>query len=101
MQVRGGSKMRNLLDYAMKEFGEKKALVWSGYGPSVGKAISCAEIVKRQYRNVHQFNKICYVRCEEHWDPKMEGLDPLVVNRHTPMVHILLSHEPINDNLPG
>ncbi|XP_073971446.1 ribonuclease P protein subunit Rpp25 isoform X2 [Rhodnius prolixus] len=101
MQVKGGSKMRNLLELALEEFAQGRDVLWSGSGPALGKTISCAEVMKKKFSPIHQFNKISYRRCEEHWEPKMEGLDPLVVNRDVPLIHILLSHQPINSDLPG
>ncbi|XP_014241498.1 ribonuclease P protein subunit p25-like protein [Cimex lectularius] len=102
MQVRGGSKIRNLLDVALKAYeNESRDVLWTASGPAVGKAVTCAEIVKRKFKGVHQFNHICYRRCEEYWEPKISGLDRLVVNRDVPMIHILLSHEAINEGAPG
>lgn len=60
LKVSGGSKMRNLLGYAMKAFKEEKAVVWSGSGAAIGKAISCVEIMKRRYKQTYQLTKICY-----------------------------------------
>ncbi|KAF5285455.1 hypothetical protein FQR65_LT02295 [Abscondita terminalis] len=97
MQVRGGSKMRDLLSLALSQFEEKNAVVWTGFGPSVGKAISCAEIMKREYDNkLHQITKICYRIVQEYWDPKIPELEQLVVERKLPMVHILLSLSPLD-----
>lgn len=60
-QVRGGSKIRNLLTYALEKFPATDSLVWTGYGPAVGKTITCAEIMKRECGlPVHQITKICY-----------------------------------------
>lgn len=45
----------------MNEFPEIKHVVWTGFGTSVGKAITCAEIMKRELGNsLHQITKICY-----------------------------------------
>lgn len=61
LQVRGGSKIRNLMSHALNEFPEIKHVVWTGFGPSVGKAITCVEIMKRELGNsLHQINKISY-----------------------------------------
>lgn len=61
MQVRGGSKIRNLLSHALNEYKEAKVLVWTGFGRSVGKAITCAEIMKRECGNsLHQITRLCY-----------------------------------------
>ncbi|KAJ8879389.1 hypothetical protein PR048_019997 [Dryococelus australis] len=60
VQVTGGSKMRNVLGYALKVFKNETNIVWSGSGPAVGKTVSCVEIMKRRFKNVHQITKICY-----------------------------------------
>lgn len=61
MQVRGGSKIRNLLSHALSEYKEAKVVVWTGFGQSVGKAITCAEIMKRECGDtLHQITKLCY-----------------------------------------
>lgn len=61
MQVRGGSKIRNLVSHALAEYKEAKVVVWTGFGQSVGKAITCAEIMKRETGNsLHQITKLCY-----------------------------------------
>ncbi|XP_021933361.1 ribonuclease P protein subunit p25-like protein [Zootermopsis nevadensis] len=97
-KVSGGSKMRNLLGYAMKAFKEDRAIVWSGSGAAMGKAISCVEIMKRRYKQTHQLTKICYRKVEEFWEPQLEELDPLVVVREVPTIHILLSKDPLNSS---
>ncbi|KAF5272234.1 hypothetical protein FQA39_LY01316 [Lamprigera yunnana] len=102
MQVRGGSKMKDLLNVALTEFENTKHMVWTGFGPSVAKAISCAEIVKRQYKNnLHQITKICYRTVQEFWDPKVPDLEQIVVERKLPMVHILLSLTELDPNELG
>ncbi|KAB0795494.1 hypothetical protein PPYR_12333 [Photinus pyralis] len=102
MQVRGGSKMRDLLSYAFKEFETANSIVWTGFGPSVGKAVSCAEIMKREYSSeLHQITKICYRMVQEYWDPKIPELEQIVVERKLPMIHILLSKEPLNSQELG
>ncbi|KAJ9585151.1 hypothetical protein L9F63_003042, partial [Diploptera punctata] len=96
MQVGAGSKMRNLLGYAMKAFKNEKAIVWSGSGAAISKTISCAEIMKRNNRQIHQITKICYRKVEEYWEPQLEDLDRLVVEREVPTIHILLSKDSLN-----
>ncbi|GJQ71435.1 hypothetical protein Trydic_g11160 [Trypoxylus dichotomus] len=97
MHVRGGSKIRNLLSLAMEQFPEKQYVVWTGFGQSVGKAITCAEIMKREYKQpLHQITRICYRLIEEYWDPITPHLDQLVVKRQLPMIHILLSVNQLN-----
>lgn len=59
--MRGGTKMKNVLTHALNEFPEVSGVVWTGYGPAVGKTVSCAEIMKRELNNsLHQITKICY-----------------------------------------
>nr|XP_008191170.2 PREDICTED: ribonuclease P protein subunit p25-like protein [Tribolium castaneum] len=97
MQVRGGSKIRNLVSHALNEFPSAKAVVWTGFGQSVGKTVTCAEIMKREHNNqLHQITKLCYRVVEEFWDPVIPDLDQIVVKRKLPMIHILLSLETLS-----
>lgn len=95
MQVNGGSKIRNLLDVALKGFVEEGAVVWTGSGTAISKTISCAEILKRRHK-AHQVTKISYRKFEEYWEPLLPELDQLVVVRDEPMIHILLSKNALN-----
>lgn len=61
MQVRGGSKIRNLLTHALNEYNNTRTVLWTGFGQSVGKTITCSEIMKRKSGNtLHQITKLCY-----------------------------------------
>ena len=62
----------------------------AGSGPNTQKVVTLAEIVKRRNKHVHQVTKIGEKTVREFWDPKTEELDPLVVTRLVPTVHILL-----------
>lgn len=64
MHVKGGSDVKNLVDYAKKalEEGTHQSVVWSGSDGGVGKTISCAEIMKRHFE-LHQVTRICYRKC--------------------------------------
>lgn len=42
-----------------------------------------------------------YFRCEEFWEPQLDGLERLVVNREIPIIHILLSIDPVDISEPG
>ncbi|XP_068629984.1 ribonuclease P protein subunit p25-like protein [Battus philenor] len=99
MQVKGGSKMNNLLSHASGIIEDKaaKAVVWTGAGVAISKAISCAEILKRQYSIEHQVTKLTHKNVEEYWEPKIDGLEKIIVKRQIPMIHILLSLEEITD----
>lgn len=61
MHVKGGSRIFNLVEYAKKalESGDQRALVWSGTGGGIGKTISCAEIMKKDFE-LHQITRVCY-----------------------------------------
>jgi len=96
MKVKPASKMTNLIGFAMKSLEENRIQLWSGVGPAVGKTISCIEIIKRRFGNLHQISKISYQSCEELWEPKMDGLDSLKVVRNIPVIHILLSCDPLD-----
>uniref|UniRef100_A0A1Q3F483 DNA/RNA-binding protein Alba-like domain-containing protein n=1 Tax=Culex tarsalis TaxID=7177 RepID=A0A1Q3F483_CULTA len=102
MHVKGGSRIFGLIDYAKKELesGQYRAMVWSGTGGGVGKTISCAEIMKKDYE-LHQVTRICYRKVEEFWDPQQEGLEPIVATRNIPSIHILLSLDEIDPKTPG
>ncbi|XP_019873377.1 ribonuclease P protein subunit p25-like protein [Aethina tumida] len=102
MQVRGGTKIRNVLAHALNEFPEKQSVVWTGFGTSVGKAITCAELMKRECGNkLYQITKLCYRTVEEYWDPFFPELDQIVVKRKLPMIHIFLSVDPLDSKEDG
>ncbi|XP_026462271.1 ribonuclease P protein subunit p25-like protein isoform X2 [Ctenocephalides felis] len=103
MHVKGGTKIFNVLQHARKIFDKKEArqVVWSANGGGVSKAITCAEIMKRDYYPLHQITKICYTKVEEYWDPKIEDLEQIVVTRQIPAIHILLSIDEIDTNELG
>ncbi|KAF7282218.1 hypothetical protein GWI33_003018 [Rhynchophorus ferrugineus] len=74
-----------------------RVVVWTGCGASVGKTVTCAEIMKREYNNtLHQITKLCYRSVDEYWDPLLSDMDQLVVKRKLPTIHICLSLNPLN-----
>ena len=99
MQVKGGSKMGNLISHASGILEDKAAsvVIWSGAGVGIPKAITCAEILKRQYSIEYQLTKLSYKIVEEYWEPKIDGLETLVVKRQIPVIHIMLSVSEIAD----
>ncbi|XP_063421942.1 ribonuclease P protein subunit p25-like protein isoform X1 [Mytilus trossulus] len=103
MKVNAGSKIRNLMGFAMKKMKEPtiKQMTWNGSGNAMNKAISCAEIMKRKTKGLHQISKVYYRRIEEYWEPKIEGLERLKVNRDIPAISILLSKEPLDSTELG
>ncbi|XP_004712440.1 ribonuclease P protein subunit p25-like protein [Echinops telfairi] len=105
MRVQDGSKIRNLLELALGqlEAGSTRHVVFSGSGRATGKAVSCAEIVKRRVPGLHQLTKLRFLETEDSWVPASPdaGLDPLTVRRHVPAVWVLLSREPLDPNECG
>ncbi|CAH1790383.1 unnamed protein product [Owenia fusiformis] len=103
MRVNSGSKIRNLMTYAIKKIKEPNVtqLVWNGSGQALTKVIACAEIMKRKVKGLHQITKTDYKRIEEYWEPKIEGLERLKVNRDVPHMMILLSQNPLDTEEPG
>ncbi|CAH6790270.1 ribonuclease P protein subunit p25-like protein [Phodopus roborovskii] len=105
MRVRDGSKIRNLLGLALGrlEGGSTRHVVFSGSGRAAGKAVSCAEIVKRRVPGLHQLTKLRFLQTEDSWVPASPdtGLDPLTVRRHVPAVWVLLSRDPLDPSECG
>lgn len=103
MRVTGGSKIRNLMGFAMKKIKEPgiKKMSWNGSGNAVTKTVSCAEIMKRRIKGLHQITKIRYRRVEEYWEPAVEGLERLKVNKDIPAISILLSKDELDKSEPG
>lgn len=125
VQVRDGSKIRNLLRYALSRMeapppatqgeegpeegggaggaGPCRQIVFSASGRGVSKAITCAEIVKRRLKPLHQLTRLSFSGVDEVWEPRapLAGLDSLTVSRKLPCIHILLSSQPLDASLPG
>uniref|UniRef100_A0A4W4F928 DNA/RNA-binding protein Alba-like domain-containing protein n=1 Tax=Electrophorus electricus TaxID=8005 RepID=A0A4W4F928_ELEEL len=102
VRVRDGSKIRNLMKFALSRM-EGKAIVFTGMGPSVAKAITCVEILKRRIRGLHQFTRLLYRTVQETWEPlePAAGLDSLTVSRNVPGIWVLLSRELLDCSQPG
>ncbi|XP_073341719.1 ribonuclease P protein subunit p25-like protein [Pagrus major] len=134
VRVKDGSKIRNLLRYALNRMEAKpraaddegrplseeggvavegqqeargrplcKHIVFTATGKGVSKAITCAEIVKRRLKGLHQLTRLLYSTVVEVWEPlePAAGLDSLTVNRNVPAIWILLSQEPLDCSQPG
>lgn len=121
VRVKDGSKIRNLLRFALSrmepapqaaedqgaglgvEVVEEKregqqgaragAIVFTATGKGVAKAITCAEIVKRRVKGLHQVTRLQHAAVLEVWQPlePTTGLDSLHVSRKLPAIWILLS----------
>ncbi|KAL2084684.1 hypothetical protein ACEWY4_020202 [Coilia grayii] len=126
VRVKDGSKIRNLMRFALSRMEDKPAsvegegdgevveakrpaeqvcrqIMFSGVGPSVSKAITCVEILKRRVRGLHQYTRLHYRTVQEVWEPLEPdaGLDSLTVNRNVPAIWVLLSKDPLDTNQPG
>uniref|UniRef100_A0A3Q2Q9N1 Ribonuclease P/MRP 25 subunit-like n=1 Tax=Fundulus heteroclitus TaxID=8078 RepID=A0A3Q2Q9N1_FUNHE len=133
VRVKDGSKIRNLLRFALSRMeadprraeeqerlpppedgspeGPREAagrplcrqMVFTGCGKGVSKAVTCAEIVKRRLKGLHQLTRLTYSSVVEVWRPlePAAGLDSLSVSRNLPTVWILLSKEPLDRQQPG
>ncbi|XP_015778480.1 PREDICTED: ribonuclease P protein subunit p25-like protein isoform X1 [Acropora digitifera] len=101
--VKSGSKIRNIISQAHKilQNKEEKKINLIGSGPSISKTITCAEIVKRKARGLHQLNALYYTKVEDTWEPKEESLDKLLVTRRIPAISITLSKTPLDATQPG
>ncbi|CAI5661503.1 ribonuclease P protein subunit p25-like protein isoform X3 [Oreochromis niloticus] len=132
IHVKDGSKIRNLLRYALSRMEAKaraadekvrpqpeeggveaapeasgrplcRQVIFTASGKGVSKAITCAEIVKRRVKGLHQLTQLLYGTVEEVWEPlePTAGLDSLTVSRNLPVIWILLSKDPLDSNQPG
>ncbi|KOC70867.1 Ribonuclease P protein subunit p25-like protein [Habropoda laboriosa] len=99
MRVKSGTKIRNVLGHALKEFSNYNSVVWTAAGHGIGKAISCAELFKRKQGGLHQITKLRYVESDR---SKTENKnDTNVETRHVPEIHILLAKEIKDTSEPG
>ncbi|XP_029437270.1 ribonuclease P protein subunit p25-like protein isoform X2 [Rhinatrema bivittatum] len=105
MKVRDGSKIRNLMGYAISkmESDPVRQILFSGFGKAVSKTITCVEIMKRKVKGLHQITKVVFRQIEEMWEPIVPeaGLDSLTVKRNIPAIYVLLSKDPLNTQEPG
>lgn len=65
LKVKSGTKIRNVLGYALKEFPNYNSVVWTGVGQAIGKTISCVELFKRKHEGLHQVTKLRYTEWVE------------------------------------
>uniref|UniRef100_A0A8D0GYV0 Ribonuclease P/MRP subunit p25 like n=1 Tax=Sphenodon punctatus TaxID=8508 RepID=A0A8D0GYV0_SPHPU len=105
MKVKDGSKIRNLMGYAIAkmESDSVQQILFSGSGKAVSKAITCVEIMKRRQKGLHQVTKVFFKQTEEIWEPIVPtaGLDNLTVKRNVPAICVLLSKDQLDAQTPG
>ncbi|XP_066472754.1 ribonuclease P protein subunit p25-like protein [Tiliqua scincoides] len=97
MKVKDGSKIRNLMGYAIGKMESEamRQVLFSGAGKAISKTITCVEIMKRRLGGLHQITKVFFKQTEEIWEPIVPeaGLDPLTVKRNVPAICVLLSKD--------
>ncbi|XP_032679678.1 ribonuclease P protein subunit p25-like protein [Odontomachus brunneus] len=86
MHVKSGTKIRNVLGYALKEFPNYNSVVWTGVGQAIGKTISCVELFKRKHEGLHQVTKLRYTKRSK--KSKENVTDEI---HQVPEIHILLT----------
>ncbi|MEQ2280651.1 hypothetical protein AMECASPLE_022092 [Ameca splendens] len=114
MRVKEGSKIRNLMGFAMARMqGEKtgsaggatvgglRQVVFTGSGRAVTKTITCAEIMKRKVGCLHQITKLRYKVLKEVWESNQGAPSEMTVHRTVPSISILLSKDPLDPQEPG
>ncbi|NWQ82611.1 RPP25 protein, partial [Columbina picui] len=107
MKVKEGSKIRNLMNFAMAqmELKGRRQIVFSGWGRAVTKTITCVEIMKRKLGGLHQVTNVRYKTLWEVWenqDPLLgDTAQSLTVHKNVPSICILLSKDPLDPNQTG
>ncbi|KAJ8340665.1 hypothetical protein SKAU_G00352980 [Synaphobranchus kaupii] len=117
MRVKEGSKIRNLMGFAMARMqdgsgadgggarggagGGLRQVVFAGSGRAVTKTITCAEIMKRKVGGLHQLTKLCYRSVREVWESREGGASEMTIHRTIPSISILLSKDPLDPGEPG
>ncbi|XP_005234874.1 ribonuclease P protein subunit p25-like protein [Falco peregrinus] len=105
MKVKDGSKIRNLMGYAISkmELDSVRQILFTGSGKAVSKTITCVEIMKRRLKELHQITKVLFKQIEEIWEPIVPeaGLDALTVKRNIPAICVLLSKDALDPQEPG
>ncbi|KAL7287996.1 hypothetical protein TKK_0018048 [Trichogramma kaykai] len=95
MQVKYGTKIRKVLEYAIKNFSNfNDTIVWEAEGQAIGKAITCAEIFKRKIPNMHQLNHLCNETTE------IDQSENKKVSC-TPHIYIVLCKSNVHSQKPG
>lgn len=111
MRVKEGSKIRNLLAFAISSMAQPatRAIVFSGCGRATTKTVTCAEILKRRLAGLHQVTRLRYRRVREVWQSLPPGPTPgpsepgtsLSVLKNKPSLAILLSKDALDPRQPG
>ncbi|CAL1293513.1 unnamed protein product [Larinioides sclopetarius] len=103
VRVKRGSKVKNIMGFVeitMKDENNRQ-LVFSGCGDAIEKTITCVEITKTKFKDLHQITRLSVLSVVEFWEPKQPDLDRLQVTREIPTVSILLSKDPLDSSELG
>uniref|UniRef100_A0A915KGS5 DNA/RNA-binding protein Alba-like domain-containing protein n=1 Tax=Romanomermis culicivorax TaxID=13658 RepID=A0A915KGS5_ROMCU len=105
-RVKKNAVLHNVVAYAERLLSDKEkptdGILFVGVGPACSKAIACTEILKSRHKvSLNQVTRACYKRVEEYWEPMVDNLDRLKVNRDIPAIFLLLSENIIDDKLLG
>lgn len=87
-----------MLDFALTRLasGAATQLLWLGAEHALGKAVSCAELCKKQCpQPLHQTTRLFHRVAHQVYEPKRAGLERLRVTRELPCVAVLLSTKPL------
>ncbi|XP_067275259.1 ribonuclease P protein subunit p25b [Pseudorasbora parva] len=105
MRVKEGSKIRNLMGFAMARMQDDQTglrqVVFTGSGRAVTKTITCAEIMKRKIVGLHQMTKLQYKGLREVWESQDGADSEMSIHRTLPSISILLSKDPLDPLEPG
>ncbi|XP_030649414.1 ribonuclease P protein subunit p25b [Chanos chanos] len=114
MRVKEGSKIRNLMGFAMarmqgggggdgdgRQGSGLRQVVFTGSGRAVTKTITCVEIMKRKMGGLHQVTKLRYKGVREVWGSDEGGGSEMTVHRTVPSISILLSKDQLDPQEPG
>ncbi|XP_072529496.1 ribonuclease P protein subunit p25a [Salminus brasiliensis] len=102
MRVKEGSKIRNLVGFAMSRLqGEGpmapvSQVMFTGIGRAITKTITCAEIMKRNVQGLHQVSKLQYRTVREVWQSQEDEGVQMTVLKNVPAIYIFLSKEPLD-----
>uniref|UniRef100_A0A3B1KJM5 Ribonuclease P and MRP subunit p25, a n=1 Tax=Astyanax mexicanus TaxID=7994 RepID=A0A3B1KJM5_ASTMX len=102
MRVKEGSKIRNLLGFAMSRLqggghvSPVSQVMFTGTGRAITKTITCAEIMKRHIRGLHQVSKLQYRTVREVWQSREDESIQMTVVKKVPAIYIFLSKEPLD-----
>jgi DNA-binding protein len=86
------SKVQVYVEQGLKKIQQMPMIIITGKGAHVNKAVSVAEIIKRQMQGtLHQYTQIGSVSVVEQWDA--EALDSIKVDKKVPVIIIHLATE--------